>query len=246
MHWPYPRVIAHRGGGSCAPENTLAALRAGHGRGFHAVEFDVMLSGDAHPVLIHDDTLDRTTSGHGPVAAMPLATLATLDAGSWYGAGFRGEPLPTFTAAARLCRELGLLANVEIKPSPGLARQTGHIVASQARALWEGADVPPLLSSFEEAALQAAQAAAPALPRALIFDAIPADWQARAQGLGCIAIHCNAARLEPSLAGAILGAGYALAAWTVNDLATARRLFSWGVTAVFTDRLDLIGPDFAG
>ena len=246
MRWPYPRVIAHRGGGSCAPENTLAALRAGHARGFHAVEFDVMLSADSQPVLIHDETLERTTSGRGAVAATPWSTLATLDAGSWFSSDFRGEPLPAFTAAATLCLELGLLANVEIKPASGQARQTGHIVASQARALWEGAPVPPLLSSFEEAALQAAQAAAPSLPRALIFDAIPADWKPRAQALGCIAIHCNAAHLDISMADAILGAGYALAAWTVNDVASARQLFNWGVTAVFTDRLDLISPDFPG
>lgn len=246
MRWPYPRVIAHRGGGSCAPENTLAALRAGHARGFHAVEFDVMLSADAHPVLIHDETLERTTSGHGAVSATLLSALARLDAGSWFGREFKGEALPGFAAAAGLCRELGLLANVEIKPAGGYARETGRIVASQALALWDGAPVPPLLSSFEEAALEAARAAAPALPRALLFDAVPADWCQRAQRLDCIAIHCNASRLDKALAGVILEAGYALATWTVNDVESARRLFSWGVTSVFTDRLDLITPDFAG
>lgn len=205
-----------------------------------------MLSADAQPMLIHDETLERTTSGQGSVASTPLSTLATLDAGSWFGGEFRGEPLPTFAAAAGLCRELDLLANVEIKPASGLARETGHVVASQAMALWDGAPVPPLLSSFEEAALDAARAAAPTLPRALIFDAIPADWQTRAQGLGCIAIHCNAAHLDHSHANVILGAGYALAAWTVNDVARARLLFSWGVSAIFTDRLDLIAPDFTG
>ena len=246
MRWPYPRVIAHRGGGSCAPENTLAALRTGHARGFRAVEFDVMLSADSHPVLIHDETLERTTSGHGAVSTTPLSALARLDAGSWFGREFKGEPLPGFAAAARLCLDLGLLANVEIKPAGGYAHETGRIVASQALALWAGAPVPPLLSSFEAAALEAAQAAAPALPRALLFDAVPADWQPRAERLDCIAIHCNATRLDQALASAILGAGYALATWTVNDVASARRLFSWGVTAVFTDRLDLMAPEFSG
>ena len=84
--WPWPRVIAHRGGGQFAPENTLAALRKGHALGFRGVEFDVMLSADAVPVLIHDETLERTTSGRGNVADTAAAVLTTLDAGAWFDA----------------------------------------------------------------------------------------------------------------------------------------------------------------
>jgi glycerophosphoryl diester phosphodiesterase len=102
-----PRWFAHRGGGSLAPENTLAGIRLAARLGFKAVEFDVMLSGDGTPVLIHDETLERTTNGVGRVCDTPDSTLFALDAG-------QGERIPRFTEAAALCRELGLLANVEI------------------------------------------------------------------------------------------------------------------------------------
>ena len=106
MQSPLPRWIAHRGGGSLAPENTLAGIRLAARLGFRAVEFDVMLSADGTPFLIHDETLERTTNGHGPVCATPDRVLHRLDAG-------QGESLPTLAQAAALCRELGLLANVE-------------------------------------------------------------------------------------------------------------------------------------
>jgi len=114
--WRYPRLIAHRGGGVLAPENTLAALRMAATRGYRAVEFDVMLSADGTPMLIHDETLERTSSGRGAVAETSDATLVTLDAGSWFGGSFAGEPLPRFLDAGRLCVSTGLWANVEIKP----------------------------------------------------------------------------------------------------------------------------------
>ena len=141
MRWPYPRIVAHRGGGTLAPENTLGAIRLGASMGFAGVEFDVMLAGDGTPVLIHDETVDRTTDGRGEVAGMSYAELA----------GFRnanGESIPTYASAVALCRELGLWANVEIKPAKGHERATGEAVARMTRQLWQGAPLGPLLSSF--------------------------------------------------------------------------------------------------
>src|SRR3954465_6157212 len=79
--WPYPTIIAHRGGGTLAPENTLAAMRCGLARGFHAVEFDVMLSQDGVPVVVHDPVLGRTVAGSGNVADHTARQLAAMDAG---------------------------------------------------------------------------------------------------------------------------------------------------------------------
>src|SRR2546422_6860489 len=75
MHrtWPHPRVVCHRGGGALAPENTLAGIRKAAATGFGGVEFDVMLSADKVPLLIHDETLERTTDGRGAVSATPYA-----------------------------------------------------------------------------------------------------------------------------------------------------------------------------
>jgi glycerophosphoryl diester phosphodiesterase len=243
--WPYPRVIAHRGGGTLAPENTLGAIRHGASLGFRGVEFDVMLTGDSTPVLIHDETLERTTDGLGEVARLPYGAIEKFDAGRWLAERWRGERVPMFGEAARLCRELGLWANVEIKPAKGFEAQTGRAVAQMALELWHGAALAPILSSFAPEALAAAKAAAPRLPRGMLVDRIPPDWKARMRALDCVALHCNYRELGVPLLEEIHAAGYGVLVWTVNASADAKRLFEWGVDSIVTDRLDLIGPDFA-
>ena len=245
--YTYPsRLIAHRGGGILAPENTLAGLREAKARGFGAVEFDVMLARDDAPVLMHDDTLDRTTDGSGPVPVMSADDLGRLDAGTWRDARFAGEPVPGLAAAARLCLDLGLFANVEIKPwAPGgaaVAASTGRVVAHWCEKLWRDAPARVLLSSFSLPALKAAKAAAPSLLRACLYDAVPAQWQSEARRLACVAVHCGADKLDVATARAIKAAGYGLMCWTVNRPERADALFRLGVDAVCTDRLDL----FAG
>jgi glycerophosphoryl diester phosphodiesterase len=243
--WPYPRIVAHRGGGALAPENTLAAIRLGASMGFRGVEFDVMLAGDAMPVLIHDETLERTTGTKGNVAHTAYAELAKLDAGAWKGPKWRGERIPTFAAAARLCRELDLWANVEIKPAKGHERATGDAVARAAREVWRGTALAPVLSSFSLEALEAARAAAPELPRGYLVGEIPADWREKMRALECVALHCHHRGLTSELAAQIHAAGHALLCWTVNVPADARRLLGWGVDCLVTDALDAIGPEFS-
>ena len=189
--WPYPRLIAHRGAGKQAPENTLTAMRVGHAHGYRMFEFDVKLSADNLSFLLHDDTLERTTTGRGRADALPWRELSRLDAGGWHSAKFAGEPLPTLAAIARWARAHGAFCNVEIKPTSGRERETGAAVALDAATLWRDADVPPLLSSYYEDALAAAHDAAPLLPRALLLDELPADWPDRLARLGCVAIDVN-------------------------------------------------------
>lgn len=238
--WPYPRLFAHRCGGALAPENTLAGLRAAARFGVPGVEFDVMLSADGTPLLIHDETWERTTDGAGRVADTHDDQLARLDAGRRFGAAFAGERVPTLEMAARLCRELGLAANVEIKPAAGHEARTGRVVAAASAGLWSGAAVPPLLSSFSEPALQAARAAAPHLPRGLLVGAIPDDWRERMARLDCLSMHCeNAANTPPQLA-AVSAEGVPVVCYTVNDKDEASRLLAAGVAAVISDRIDAV------
>ena len=232
MRSPYPRIVAHRGGGSLAPENTLAAIRLAASLGFRGVEFDVMLAGDGTPVLIHDETLERTTGVKGEVALTPYQELEKLD-------------IPRFRDAARLCRELGVWANVEIKPAQGHQRAAGEAVARMASELWRGAALQPVLSSFSTVALEAARAAAPDLPCGLLVDKVPPDWLRQLRALDCVALHCNQKHLGEHGARAIKQAGYGLLCWTVNDPVAARRLLSWGADCLVTDALKLIGPGFA-
>jgi glycerophosphoryl diester phosphodiesterase len=236
--WLYPRILAHRGGGAFAPENTLGALRYGASLGFRGVEFDVMLAAGGTPVLIHDETTERTTGVKGSVVQMSAAQLENLDAGN-------GEGVPAFEKAGALCRKLGLWANVEIKPAAGQERATGEAVARLARDLWRGADLPPLLSSFSVVSLLAAQEAAPELPRGYLCEHIPDNWTPTMRRLECVSLHCDHKKMDEIRARAVRDAGYALACWTVNDVSAARRLITWGADCIITDALKDIGPGFA-
>ena len=243
--WPHPRIIGHRGGGALAPENTLAGIRKARDMGLGGVEFDVMLTADGVAVLIHDETLERTTNGRGSVSGTPYAKLAALDAGAWFGREYRGEQVPQFEHAGRLCVELGLWANVEIKPAAGFERDTAEIACALVRELWAGAPRKPLLSSFQRICLEVARAAAPEYERGYLTDRIERGSCASAEDLGCVSVHCNAEHLSRAQAEEVKGAGFGLLCYTVNDANTARRLFSWGADAIFTDRPDRLPPDFA-
>lgn len=242
--WPYPTMLAHRGGGTLAPENTIAALACGFAHGFRAVEFDVMLARDGVPVLMHDPYLGRTVAAAGHVFDYDAAELQQMDAGSWFASRFAGEPVPLFAEVADFCQAHGIWMNIEIKPAPGFEAATGAAVASAASAASAHAG-GSLLSSFSETALAAAAAAAPATARALLFDAVPADWLARARRLGVVAIHCNHKRLDGATAAAIKDAGLGLLCYTVNTVARAHILFAMGVDAICTDRIDLLAADLA-
>lgn len=256
-NWPYARVIAHRGGGTLAPENTIAAIDLGREYGFRAIEFDTRLSRDAVPVLLHDDSLARTTNGSGPAAACTAAELARLDAGSWHSPRFAGARLPTLAETLEHCRANEIWADVEIKLVPDAEAQVGGVVAQSVAAAYRElvrADGDraeriqprvPLLSSFSRAALQGARAAAAGLPRGWLTSAIPADWRAILDALGCVSLHTNHKHLTAELARAVKDAGYWLFCYTVNEPERARELLRWGVDAFCTDRLDLIGADFA-
>lgn len=109
------RFIGHRGYSTIAPENTLAAMKAAIAGSAWGVEFDVQLTRDAIPVVIHDSTLERTTNGGGKVAALSLAELKTLDAGSWFSPHFVGESIPTLTEVLALIQPTSLKIYPEIK-----------------------------------------------------------------------------------------------------------------------------------
>ena len=235
--WPYPRIVAHRGGGALAPENTLGAIRLGASMGFKGVEFDVMLAGDGTPVVIHDETVDRTTDGHGEVPKMSYAELSAFTIN-------RTEKIPRYEDVVRLCRERGLWANVEIKPAQGHERKTGEVVARMTREHWRGAPLAPLLSSFSIDALAAARSVAPELPRGYLVSKIPPDWHDTMKRLDSVALHCNYKSLTEKLAAEVHAAGYSILLWTVNEPADARRLRAMGADCLVTDALDRIGPEF--
>lgn len=228
----FPRWVAHRGGGTLAPENTLTGIRLAAHMGFRAVEFDVMLSADGSPYLLHDETLERTTNGRGRMSETSDAVLAQLDAGD-------GEPLPTLSQALALCAELGLAANVEIKAASGFDLPTAAAVVAELQRC-QSFDTPPiLLSSFSLLALRYVQSMAPALPRAVLFESLPEDWLTLVQNLGAVGVHCDADAVAKKQVQEAVDRNIPLRCYTVNDPEQAKTLLVWGVSGLFTDRLDL-------
>ena len=232
-----PRVIGHRGAAALAPENTLAGFRAARDAGARWVEFDVRLTADLVPVVIHDATLARVAGMSARIARLTADRLATIDAGSWFAPRFAGERVPTLAAALAECAALGLGANVELKWCGIRSRALARHVADQVR---EARDLPLLVSSFRPSLLAAFRRRAPDVPRGLLLERLRPGWRASACRLGCFTVNLGASGLDARAIGAVRSAGFRLVVYTVNDPARAARLLAAGVDAVITDRPDAL------
>ncbi|MDF1750553.1 MAG: glycerophosphodiester phosphodiesterase family protein [Alphaproteobacteria bacterium] len=230
-----PRIIGHRGTAGNAPENTIAGFEKAQALGARWVEFDCMLSLDEVVVLHHDDTVDRTTNGTGLVSEKSFVELRRLDAGSWFSPDYTGAHIPSFDQTIAALTQLGLGANVEIKPVTGHERRTGQVVAAQTAALWPVSLPPALLSSFSLEALEEAMTVAPDVDRAILWWDIPKDWYDHHIRLGASAAHVSAKKLSDRQAAAFREAGVPFRAYTVNDPAEAERLYALGCESIFTD-----------
>ena len=221
-----PRVIGHRGASAYAPENTLASFREARRRGATWVEIDVKLTADGVPIVMHDSSLKRTMGIDRLLAETPRAELP-------------GD-VPTFEEAIACFAELGLGCNVEIKPCEGREAETARSTVQTLGRCWPASLPPPLLSSFKDASLVAARAAAPDFARAILLDAIGEDWRARAEAVGAVGVNTNGKRLTAVQAVDIRKAGYALSVYTINDGDVARALVGMGVDCVITDAPDIV------
>ncbi len=234
-----PKVIGHRGAAASAPENTLESIRRAHLLGARWVEFDTKLTADGAVVLMHDETLERTTNGRGRVARTLYRAIAKLDAGRWFGPAFAGARVPRLEAALALLLELDLAANIEIKPCPGRERETAAAVVRLVRRSWPARRDWPLLTSFSIPSLETARDLAPELPRGLLAWGNPELWRRECGRLGCQTFHCSS-RFLPADLGMVRRAGLGLAVYTVNSRDEARQLLSRGVDCIITDRPDTV------
>jgi glycerophosphoryl diester phosphodiesterase len=240
-----PRVIGHRGAPRLAPENTLASFRAAAAAGIKAVEFDVALTFDARPVVIHDASLERTTDGHGLLAETTLEAVSGLDAGRWFDPSFAGEVVPTLEETIDLLSILGLDADIEIKPDPGREVETAHAAMRVAKACWPDGKNPPVITSFSRVALAAAREEVAEWPRGLCFEVLPEDWIETVGSLEVSVLCPNAARLTADQSATMVVAGYEVMAWTVNDADEANKLIQWGVGSICTDVPQELRPALA-
>jgi glycerophosphoryl diester phosphodiesterase len=221
-----PKVIGHRGAAAYVAENTLESFREARRRGATWVEADIALTADGVPIVMHDDSLKRTTGIDRLVAETRRADLPA--------------EVPTFEEAIACWGEVGLGCNVEIKPTQGREAETARAVVETLRRCWPAHLPQPLLSSFKDASLAAARAAAPEFARALLVGRVEDDWPQRAAAVAAGGINADGKRLTAVQAVEIRRAGYALGVYTINDGDVAKALVGMGAQCIITDAPDVI------
>lgn len=235
-----PSIIGHRGACGHAPENTIASFKAAGDMGVTCVEIDVKISKKSELLIIHDDTLDRTTTGEGAVESKVYDEIKLLDAGSWFSAEFSDATVPSLMETLEFLGDHNMTCNLEIKPSPGLEIKTAQAICDFFNNGWPINLPLPLFSSFSDTCLEIALQETPHIDRALLLVDFDTNWQARAEKVTACSVHICHKRLEYDAARSIIDAGYSLRCYTVNDNETAKRLFEWGIESVFTDYPDRI------
>lgn len=237
-----PRLIAHRGGAATAPENTLAAIRQAAKNGADGVEIDVRVTSDGIPVLMHDASLKRTTNGRGKVTNTTLAEIKKLDAGSWHGAAFKGEKIPTLAETMRLCARLDLDVVIDIKPARGREATDTKRILNHAYKAWPRNKPPPELNSESVSVLNTAKNIRPEWPRSIVFRRPFLSWQSRlnaATGLSA-GIRIMGTGWVGAIARLAKRHNKSLSVWTVNKPEEALKLARIGVDTIFTDRPDAL------
>lgn len=231
-------IIAHRGFSATAPENTLAAVDAAIRAGADAVEFDVHVARNGTPVLFHDDTLDRTTDGRGPLKERSLAELRALDAGSWFDRAFTGERIPSLSEALERLSDGSVRIYPEVK-GYRTASDLAHMV-DVAKAL--GVEDRTVFISLDWEALELMRAYETDMRIGLVVEAAARIEEAfeRASEDGRALLDFRARLLldDPAVAERALVRSTDLAVWTVDDPEEADRLFRIGVRRFTTNRVD--------
>jgi len=236
-----PLIIGHRGFSARYPENTLVGFEAALDAGAVMVELDVTLTRDHQAVVVHDDTLNRTTDGSGPVSAVTLAELKKLDAGSWFDPRFRGEWVPTLEEALTLVTGRAML-NIEVKelpldgliPAGLLEKEVVEVVRRK------GAGRRTLISSFSQAALELIRSLDPGLSLAFLTkDAGDISVERVCREMGAFSVHPWHRSLKKRLVDRFHTAGILVIPYTVNQPSDFQRLIRMGVDGVFTDNPEL-------
>lgn len=244
-----PRVIAHRGDSDARPENTLAAFAAALEAGADLIELDVQLTRDRQAVVIHDPTVDRTTSGRGPVAELSLAELRTLSAGypDRFGTAFAGERVPTLLEALAFLHERARVV-IEIKhESAGGAIEDGVEAQTLAAVHRTGTQADVALLSFDTGILGRCRTLDAQVPRGhLFFRASDEQVLASSAAVGASFILPEKGMLSPSLVTSARAAGLRVGTWLVDDPEELPALLRYELFGIGTNRPGALLEALAG
>jgi glycerophosphoryl diester phosphodiesterase len=236
---PIPAVFAHRGASAYAPENTLSAFQLAITQNTDGIELDVTLTADGQVVVIHDTTIDRTTTGKGRVKEMDWDTLRQFDAGSWFGPAFAGERIPMLDEVLELVGDK-VITNIEIQSYSAPLDQTAEQVTSL--VAHHGLENKIIFSSFNPRVLVKIHQELPSVPigillrpgklgtwSKLIFD----GW------VSYCSIHPHYSAVTPQMIQRAKDNGHRVIAYTVNHPEEIRRLYAMGIDGIFTDDPEL-------
>jgi glycerophosphoryl diester phosphodiesterase len=230
------QIVAHRGAAGIAPENTLAAFKEAIRLGADWLEFDVRLTGDGVPVIIHDSTLKRTTASRGTVRSRTLAEIRKLDAGSWFDDRFEGEKIPTLDEVLKLGSRVRL--NIEIKANCAPAREAAEAVWSRVTAA--GLEDRTLLTSFDTEILRSLREIEPGAALGFPWQSGLRDPVRRALSLKCRMMLFEVGGLSEKKVRRCREVGLDVWVYTVNDPEDMRRVMDLGIDALISDRPDLL------
>ena len=237
-------IFAHRGASGTRPENTMPAFRKAAELPIAGIEFDIHLTADGEPVVIHDETVDRTTDGTGWVKDMTFAEIRKLDAGSWFSAEFEGERIPSLREVLEQFHGTAHRLNIELKsdvlPYPGMREKVIRLVREF------GLEERVILSSFDHVTIREVKREAPEIETGVLFMEILADAPGYAASIGADALHSAIpyAVREPGIRAAATGS--LIRVFTVNSREHAEWLRRSGARAIFTDYPEEMARLFSG
>jgi glycerophosphoryl diester phosphodiesterase len=229
------KLFAHRGVSGEAPENTLSAFKAAAESGAHGIELDVQLSKDGQMVVIHDETIDRTTNGTGYVKDLTWEQLRTYDAGNWFHPSFKGESIPSLEEVLDVVtthREL-ITINIELKNDqidyPQLEDKVLELLKEK------GMKEQTIISSFNAESLKKVRELDPDIETGFLFEGIPANILDRIKPLQVNAIHCEAEFAQSPTGRIVMEMGIPLRVFTINTMEEFQLVKKAGVEVVMTD-----------
>ncbi|MED1603574.1 glycerophosphodiester phosphodiesterase [Alkalihalophilus marmarensis] len=226
-------IFAHRGSSIDHPENTMAAFHAAYEIGADGIEFDVQLTKDLVPVVIHDETLDRTTTGSGVVSDYAVEKLKTLSAGTWFDPRYADETIPTLEEVLVWASDKHIKLNIELK---GQVNQRELLIQKVIPMIQTyQLERRVILSSFDHVCIKKAKEMAPEIDTAVIVTAALYEPLSYLRSLDVEGYHYMSPLLLREEAGALIDAGVHIRPYTVNEQAILRRYMQWGCAGIFTD-----------
>lgn len=236
-------VIAHRGASAYAPENTHSAFRLAIEMKAEMIELDVSLSKDGVPVVIHDESVDRTTNASGLVSDFTLKELKLLETGAWFNEKFSGEPFPTLAEVLAYTKD-NIAVNIEIKTEAVTNNVSGGIIEKVLKIVKEaGVQKQVIFSSFDYRVMEHLEQLNPEMPKAILYeknqsgDMLPSELVLKYR---VDAFNCSHRQLSEEWVKDLKSNNIPFFIYTVNDESLIKKIILKGAKGIFSDKPDVL------